>query len=63
MERVFSRAITIHCSSLAWSLVVVEMLRRMVRKAVQASKSLPGAEIRGSGVLTVFSRVLPRAWV
>ncbi|XP_024393646.1 ABC transporter B family member 25, mitochondrial isoform X1 [Physcomitrium patens] len=32
------------------------MLRRMVRKAVQASKSLPGAEIRGSGVLTVFSR-------
>lgn len=56
MERVFSRAITIHCSSLAWSLVVVEMLRRMVRKAVQASKSLPGAEIRGSGVLTVFSR-------
>lgn len=35
----------------------VEMLRRVVRKAVEASKSLPGAETRRSPLLTSLPRV------
>jgi hypothetical protein len=42
----------------AWRLGAVEMLRRVVRKAVlEASKSLPSAETRGSPLLTVVPRV------
>lgn len=35
-----------------------EMLRRVVRKAVQASRSLPCAENRGSPLLAVLPRVI-----